>query len=62
MFKKGILFDALIFIVTVVLLLVVIPLISSLLRQLIVLQIIIAIAGALVLRYLVQKIRNKTKE
>ena len=34
----------------------------SILKQLIILQIIIAIVGAVALRYLVQKIRNKLKE
>ena len=62
MFKKGILLDVILFLGVVLLLLIVIPIISSILKQLIILQIIIAIVGAVALRYLVQKIRNKDKE
>ena len=62
MFKKGILLDVVLFLGIVLLLLVVIPIISSILKQLIILQIVIAIVGAVALRYLVQKIRNKFKE
>ncbi|MFC2020794.1 hypothetical protein ACFLU1_03260 [Chloroflexota bacterium] len=61
MFKKSIFRDAILFVVIVLILLVVIPAISSILKQLIALQIIIVIAGAVVLRYLVQKIREKVK-
>lgn len=61
MFKKGILIDIIIFAVVALFLFAVIPVISSVLRQLVILQIIITIAGALVLRYIVQKIRRKAK-
>jgi len=62
MLKKGLLQDILIFIIVVIFLLIVIPLISSILKHLIYLQIIIAIAGAIFLRILVQKIRRETRK
>ncbi|MFC2025251.1 hypothetical protein ACFLTG_02440 [Chloroflexota bacterium] len=61
MFKKSIFLDVILFVVIVLLLLVVIPVISSVLKQLIILQITIVIAGAIALRYVVQRIRNKVK-
>ncbi|MFC1948824.1 hypothetical protein ACFLVU_02720 [Chloroflexota bacterium] len=61
MFSKGVLRDIVLFIAIVFLLLWVIPAISSLLKQLLILQVVIAIVGALVLRYLVQKIRRRIK-
>jgi len=62
MFKKAVLVDAALFAGIVLLLLVVIPVLSSLLRQLVVLQIFIAIAGGLALGYVVRRIRNKVRE
>ncbi len=59
MFKKGILLDVALFVGIVLLLLIVTPIISSILKQLIILQAIVAIVGAFALRYLVQKIRTK---
>jgi hypothetical protein len=57
--KNGFLRDALIFIIVVVFLIIVIPLISSILKQLFVLQFVIAIAGAIFLRMLIQRIKKK---
>ena len=62
MTKKSVVIDVIIFIVIVMLLLVVIPVISSILKQLIILQIIVIIAGAIALRYLVQKIRKRLRD
>ncbi len=62
MFEKGILLDVILFVGIVLFLLIVIPVISSILKQLIILQVVIAIVGALALRYLVQRIRNKAKK
>ena len=61
MFKKSIIRDSILFVVIVAFLLIVIPSISSILKNLIALQFIIVIAGALALRYLVRKIREKIK-
>lgn len=61
MLKKSILLDIAIFVLIVILLLWVVPVISSLLKQLFILQVIIIIAGAIGLRLLVEKIRNKIK-
>ncbi|MFC1920908.1 hypothetical protein ACFLYQ_04200 [Chloroflexota bacterium] len=61
MLKKSVLLDIALFIVIVFLLLVIIPIISSLLKQLFILQAIIVIAGAIGLRFLVEKIRKKVK-
>lgn len=58
---KGLLRDIILFISVVIFLLIVIPFISSLLRQLLLLQIVIAIAGALVLRWLVKRIRSENR-
>ena len=60
-FKRGILLDVILFVVIVLLLLVVIPAISSILKQLIILQIVIVSLGAIALRFVVQRIRKKVK-
>jgi hypothetical protein len=59
--RKSVLIDIALFLIIVFLLLIVIPIISSIFKQLIVLEVIIVIAGAVGLRYLVQKIRKKVK-
>ncbi len=61
MFKKNIIVDIVLFLVIVLLLLIAIPAISSILKQLVALQVIIVIGGAIALRYLVGKIRRKMK-
>ncbi len=61
MLKRSVLLDIALFIVIIFLLLWVVPIISSLLKQLFILQLIIIIAGAIGLRFLVEKIRNKLK-
>ncbi|MEE8419523.1 MAG: hypothetical protein V3S02_05365 [Dehalococcoidales bacterium] len=61
MFKKNIIVDIVLFLVIVLLLLIAIPAISSILKQLVALQVIIVIGGAIALRYLVRKIRKKMK-
>ena len=61
MLKKSIFLDAILFVAIVLILLIVIPAISSILKKLVLLQIIIVIAGAIGLRYLVQKIKRKIK-
>jgi asparagine N-glycosylation enzyme membrane subunit Stt3 len=59
MLKRSVLLDIVLFIVIIFLLLWIVPLISSLLKQLFVLQVVIVIAGAIGLRFLVEKIRRK---
>jgi membrane protein implicated in regulation of membrane protease activity len=61
MFRKGLAVDIAVFLLIVLFLLWVIPAISSLLKQLFYLQLIIFLAGAIVLRILVQKIRKRMK-
>jgi len=62
MLQKRIFIDIIIFVVIVLLLLVIIPIISSILKNLITLQILIVIAGGLALGYLVRRIRKKFRE
>ena len=59
MLKKDFLREIVIFIVVVIFLLIVIPVISSLLKQLLVLQAVIAIGGAILLRLLINRIKGK---
>ena len=59
MLKKDFLRDIAVFIVVVIFLLIVIPVLSSLLKQLLLLQAVIAIAGAIVLRILINRIKGK---
>jgi len=61
MFKKGFLVDAVLFVAIVLVLLVVIPIISSILKNLVALQIIIAIVGGLALGVIVRRIRSRAK-
>ena len=61
MLKRSVLLDIVLFILIILLVLWIVPLISSLLKQLFILQLIIVIAGAIGLRFLVEKIRNKIK-
>jgi len=59
MFKKGILLEVVIFVGILLFLFLVIPVISSLLRNLIALQLIIAVVGGLTLGVIVRRIRNR---
>jgi hypothetical protein len=59
--RKSVLVDITLCIIIVLVLLIVLPIISSILKNLIALEFIIVIAGAIGLRFLVQKIRNKVK-
>lgn len=61
MFKKNIIVDIILFLVIVLLLLIAIPALSSILKQLVAVQVIIVIGGAIALRYLVRRIRKKVK-
>ena len=62
MFKKKILIDAALFLVIVFALLWFVPFITRMMKQLIVLEVIIVIAGAIGLRILVNKIRKRYQE
>lgn len=59
MLKKGVYKDVLVFIIVVLFLLWVVPAISSLMKQLFFLQVIIFVVGAIALRMLVNRIRKK---
>ena len=59
MFKKGILLEVVVFVGILLFLFLVIPVISSLLRNLIALQLIIAVVGGLTLGVIVRRIRNR---
>ena len=59
MLKSGILKDIILFVVVLIFLMIVIPLISSIFKQLILLQIFILIVGTAALAYIVQKARGK---
>ena len=59
MLKRGIIKDIILFIAVLIFLMIVIPLISSIFKQLIILQILILIAGTIFLTYIVKKIRGK---
>jgi hypothetical protein len=59
MFKKGILQEVVVFVGILLFLFLVIPVISSVLRNLIALQLIIAIAGGLTLGVIVRRMRNR---
>ena len=60
--RKSILVDVVVFVVIVFMLLVVIPVISQILKQLVILEVIIVIAGAIGLRLIVDKIRKRFRE
>ena len=62
MFKKKLLIDVALFVVIVFALLWFVPFITRMMKQLIVLEVIIVIAGAIGLRILVNKIRKKYQE
>ena len=59
MFKRGILRDLVLFVAVLLFLMIVIPIISSIFKQLIVLQVLILIVGTVVLTYIVQRVRRK---
>jgi hypothetical protein len=59
MFKKGILLEVVIFVGILLFLFLVIPVISSVLRNLIALQLIIAVVGGLTLGVVVRRMRNR---
>ena len=59
MFRNGIIRDIILFIVVLVFLMAVIPVISSIFKQLIILQGIILIAGTVALTYIVHRARSK---
>ena len=59
MFKKGILLDVVVFVGILLFLFLVIPVISSVLRNLIALQLIIAVVGGLTLGIIVRRVRNR---
>ena len=60
--KRGIIKDIILFIAVLIFLMIVIPLISSIFKQLIILQILILIAGTIVLTYIVKKARGKENQ
>ena len=62
MFRSGIIRDIILFIIVLLFLLAVIPVISSIFKQLIILQAIILIVGTAVLTYLVRRVRSKGKK
>ena len=59
MFKKSILLDVVVFVGILLFLFLVIPVISSVLRNLIALQLIIAVVGGLTLGIIVRRIRSR---
>ncbi|MFC2017531.1 hypothetical protein ACFLUD_03865 [Chloroflexota bacterium] len=59
MLRSGILRDVILFIAVLVFLIIVIPIISSIFKQLIALQILILIVATVALTYIVQRIRSK---
>jgi len=62
MFKKKLLIDAAVFVIIVFGLLWVIPIISRIMRELIVLEVVIILAAAIGLRLLLNKIRKRYAE
>ncbi len=60
MLKSGIVRDVILFIVILLFLMAVIPVISSLFKQLITLQVIILVVSTAALTYLVHKVRGKS--
>ena len=58
MLKSGIFKDIILFIAVLIFLMIVIPLISSIFKQLILLQVLIIIVGTAALTYIVQKARK----
>ena len=61
MFSRSFLKDIVLFLGVLLLLLIVIPIITSIFKHLIILQLIILIIGTIALTYIVQKVRGKTK-
>ena len=59
MFKKGMLMDVVVFVGILLFLFLVIPVISSVLRNLIALQLIIAVVGGLTLGVILRRVRNR---
>jgi len=59
MLGRGILRDIILFIAVLVFLMIVVPIISSIFKQLIVLQILILMVATVALTYIVQRIRRK---
>lgn len=62
MLTRGIFREVILFIAVLAFLIIVIPIISSIFKQLILLQILILIVCTVALTYIVQKIRNKGKK
>lgn len=62
MFKSGVIRDIILFLIVLVFLLAVIPVISSIFKQLIILQAIILIVGTVALSYLVRRVRSKGRK
>ncbi len=62
MLKSGILRDIALFIVVLLFLFVIIPIISKIFRQLIILEIFILLATTIALTYIVHRIRNKGRK
>jgi len=60
--KRDIIKDIILFIAVLIFLMIVIPLMSSIFKQLIILQILILIVGTVVLTYIVQKARGKESQ
>lgn len=59
MFKKGMLMDIVVFVGVLLFLFLVIPVISSVLRNLIALQLIVAVVGGLALGVILRRVRNR---
>jgi len=59
MFRSGIIRDIILFIVVLLFLFAVIPLITSIFKQLILLQVIILVAGTAALAYIIRRVRSK---
>ena len=62
MLKRGIFKDIILFIAVLIFLMIVIPLISSIFKQLVILQILLLIVGTVVLTYIVKKVRGKENQ
>ncbi|MFC2034024.1 hypothetical protein ACFLTT_01280 [Chloroflexota bacterium] len=61
MFKKGILRDIFLFVAVLLFLMIILPVITSIFKQLIILQVLILIFGTASLTYIVQRIRKSNK-
>ena len=62
MLIRGIFREVILFIVVLALLMIVIPIISSIFKQLILLQLLILFVGTVALTYIVKKIRDKGRK